>query len=391
MDRREFLKSTALATAGAAVMGCSLAGSCKKQGDSAAEAVSGEKTPLAYQTSRTGRLKLSWAPYELKLHDTFTVSTYSRTTTPDVQVELEYEGFVGYGEASMPQYLGHTVDSVCSFLSKVKLSQFNDPYRMEDILDYVDGVAPGNEPAKAAIDIALHDLVGKMLGAPWYRIWGLNPARTPSTSFTIGIDTSEVVAKKTAAAVGRFNILKVKVGLDTDRELIESIRSVTDLPLCVDANRGWTSKYKALEEIYWLSEHGVVMVEQPMEGLDDNAWLTERSPLPIFADESVQKLKDIDSVKGAFDGINVKLMKCGGMSEAYRMLGYCKAVGMKAMIGCMTETSCAVTAAAHLSPMVEFADLDGNLLIDNDRFSGVLVEKGKLVLPDRPGLGLDVL
>lgn len=391
MDRREFLKSTALATAGAAVMGCSLAGSCKKQGDSAAEAVSGEKTPLAYQTSRTGRLKLSWAPYELKLHDTFTVSTYSRTTTPDVQVELEYEGFVGYGEASMPQYLGHTVDSVCSFLSKVKLSQFNDPYRMEDILDYVDGVAPGNEPAKAAIDIALHDLVGKMLGAPWYRIWGLNPARTPSTSFTIGIDTPEVVAKKTAAAVGRFNILKVKVGLDTDRELIESIRSVTDLPLCVDANRGWTSKYKALEEIYWLSEHGVVMVEQPMEGLDDNAWLTERSPLPIFADESVQKLKDIDSVKGAFDGINVKLMKCGGMSEAYRMLSYCKAVGMKAMIGCMTETSCAVTAAAHLSPMVEFADLDGNLLIDNDRFSGVLVEKGKLVLPDRPGLGLDVL
>lgn len=391
MDRREFLKSTALVTAGAAVMGCSLADSCKKRGDAASQTPSAEKSPLAYQTSRTGRLKLSWAPYELKLHDTFTVSTYSRTTTPDVQVELEYEGLVGYGEASMPQYLGHTVDSVCSFLSKVDLSQFSDPYQMEDILEYVDGVAPGNEPAKAAIDIALHDLVGKMLGAPWYRIWGLNPSRTPSTTFTIGIDTPEVVAQKTAAAAGRFNILKVKVGLDTDKQLIESIRSVTDLPLCVDANRGWTSKYKALEEIYWLSEHGVVMVEQPMEGLDDNAWLTERSPLPIFADESVQKLKDIDRIKGAFNGINIKLMKCGGMSEAYRMLNYCKAVGMKAMIGCMTETSCAVTAAAHLSPLVEFADLDGNLLIDNDRFSGVLVEKGKLILPDRPGLGLEVL
>ena len=390
MDRREFLKSTALVTAGAAVMGCSLAESCKKQGDAAAGAASGEKTPLAYQTSRSGRLKLSWAPYELKLHNTFTVSTYSRTTTPDVQIELEYEGLVGYGEASMPQYLGHTVDSVCSFLSKVDLPQFNDPYQMEDILEYVDGVAPGNEPAKAAIDIALHDLVGKMLGAPWYKIWGLNPAKTPSTSFTIGIDTPEVVAEKTAAAAGRFNILKVKVGLDTDEQMIRTIREVTDLPLAVDANQGWKDRSKALDEIFWFKEQGVVMVEQPMavDRLDDIAWITERSPLPIFADESVQRLRDIADIKGAFSGINIKLMKCTGMREAWKMLNYARAEGMKVMIGCMTETSCACSAAAQLSPAVDFADLDGNLLITNDRFEGMTVVDGRITLPDRPGIGL---
>lgn len=381
MDRRDFLKSSALIAAGAAALGTagSLATSCDARG------------PKPFTSRKNGKIKLSWMPYELKLHHSFTVSSYSRTTTPDVQVLLEYEGLKGYGEASMPPYLGHTVESVCGFLEKVDLSGFHDPYMMEDILDYVESVAPGNEPAKAAIDIALHDLVGKMMRIPLYRLFGLNASKAPSTSFTIGIDTPEVMADKTREAAGRFNILKVKVGTDSDKELISAIRSVTDLPIAVDANQGWTSRLKALEEIYWMEERGVVMVEQPMKSLDDNAWLTERSPLPIFADESVQKLDEINRVKGAFNGINVKLMKCGGMSEAYRMLSYCKSIGMKTMIGCMTETSCAVTAAAHLSPMVEFADLDGNLLIDNDRFRGVKVVKGRLVLPDRPGLGLKVL
>lgn len=341
----------------------------------------------------SGKMKLSWEPYELVLAHTFTVASYSRKSTPDVQVKIEYEGVTGYGEASMPPYLGHTVDSVCAFLQKVNLEQFSDPFCLEDILAYVDSLSPGDEPAKAAVDIALHDLVGKLMGQPWYRIWGLNPAKAPSTTFTIGIDTPEIVREKTLECAERFNILKVKVGLDSDAQMISTIRSVTDLPLAVDANQGWKDRQKALDEIYWLKENGVVMVEQPMakERLDDIAWITERSPLPIYADESIQRLKDIDRIKGAFHGINVKLMKCTGMREAWKMINYARALGMRAMIGCMTETSCAISAAAMLSPLCDFADLDGNLLITNDRFRGMTVNDGKITLPDVPGIGLELL
>lgn len=293
----------------------------------------------------------------------------------------------------MPQYLGHTQQSVCEFLSKVDLGQFADPFQLEDVLAYVDSLSPGDEPAKAAVDIALHDLVGKLMGQPWYRIYGLNADKAPSTSFTIGIDTPDVVRQKTEECLGLYNVLKVKVGLDSDKEMIETIRSVTDVPLVVDANQGWQDRYKALDMISWLAERGVRMVEQPMakDRLDDIAWITERSPVPIIADESCQRLKDVSSLKGIFSGINIKLMKCTGMSEAWKMISYARAEGMTVMLGCMTETSCAVTAAAHLSPAVDFADLDGNLLISNDLFKGVEVNKGRLVLPNRPGLGLEVL
>lgn len=335
-------------------------------------------------------MHLKFEPYELQLQHTFTVASYSRTTTPDVQVEIEYDGFVGYGEASMPPYLGHTVESVCAFLAKVDLERFSDPFQIEEILAYVDSLSEGDAPAKAAIDIALHDLVGKLLGQPWFRIWGLDASKAPSTTFTIGIDTPEIVRQKTLECADKFNILKVKVGLDSDEQMIRTIREVTSLPLAVDANQGWKDKYKALDEIHWLKEQGIVMVEQPMpvNMLDDIAWVTERSPLPIFADESIQRLRDIPSIKGAFTGINIKLMKCTGMHEAWKMLNYARAEGLKVMLGCMTETSCACTAAAHLSPGVDFADIDGNLLISNDRFEGMVVEKGRMVLPDRPGLGL---
>jgi L-alanine-DL-glutamate epimerase-like enolase superfamily enzyme len=275
----------------------------------------------------------------------------------------------------------------------VDLSQFNDPFRLEDILSYVDSLSPGDTAAKAAVDIALHDLVGKLLGAPWYKIWGLDPEKAPSTTFTIGIDTPEVVREKTLEAAGRFNILKVKVGLDSDEEMIRTIRSVTDVPLAVDANQGWKDRSKALEEIFWLKEQGVVMVEQPMakELVEDNAWLTEHSPLPIFADESIQRLADVPAMKGVYSGINIKLMKCTGMREGWKMANMARALGMKVMVGCMTETSCAVSAAAQFSPYVDFADLDGNLLIANDRFEGVKVVDGKLCLPDVPGIGVRLL
>ncbi|MBQ6577158.1 MAG: dipeptide epimerase [Bacteroidales bacterium] len=379
MQRRDFLKTAATATAGAAILGT--AGSC-----------SGQKSniPSPYIVSGKPRMKLSFFPYELKLQHVFTVASYSRTTTPDVQVEIEYDGFVGYGEASMPPYLGQTVESVTTFLQKVNLEQFSDPFQMDDILTYVDSLSPGDAAAKAAIDIALHDLVGKLLGAPWYRIWGLNPEKAPNTTFTIGIDTPDVVREKTRECADKFKILKVKVGLDNDYEMIETIREITDLPIAVDANQGWTNKEKALDEIFWLKEHGIVMVEQPMpkEMIDDIAWIRERSPLPIYADEAIQRLKDIPSIKGAYDGINIKLMKCTGMREGWQMANYARAEGMRVMVGCMTETSCACSAAAQFSPVVDFADLDGNLLIANDRFEGMIVVDGKITLPDRPGIGV---
>lgn len=381
MKRRDFLKTSALGAAGVALSG-------GLQG-----CVAPKKGPIPYSTGGSARMKLSFFPYELQLRHTFTVASYSRTTTPGVQVRIDYDGFTGHGEASMPPYLGQSVESVCSFLQKVNLEQFADPFQLEEILAYVDSLSPGDSAAKAAVDIALHDLVGQLLGQPWFRLWGLNPAKAPCTTFTIGIDTPEVVRAKTEECAGQFRILKVKVGLENDKEMIETIRSVTDLPLAVDANQGWKDRAKALDEIFWLKEHGVVMVEQPMpkERLEDNAWITEHSPLPIYADEAIQRLKDLPGIRGAYNGINIKLMKCTGMREAYRMAAWAQAEGMRVMLGCMTETSCAVTAAAHLSPLADFADLDGNLLISNDLFEGMIVKDGRITLPDRPGLGLKTI
>lgn len=398
MKRRAFLRTAGLAgialTGGIQACGGAKGGAeGSETGSAATSTANGSPTPRPYRVGGKERMRLSFEPYELQLRHTFTVASYSRKTTPDVQVRIDYDGFTGYGEASMPPYLGQTTESVCAFLKKVDLGQFANPFQLEDILTYVDSLSEGDSAAKAAVDIAMHDLVGKLLGQPWFRIWGLNPAKAPCTTFTIGIDTPEVVRQKTEECANRFKILKVKVGLDNDEQMIRTIRSVTDLPIAVDANQGWKDRQKALDEIFWLKEQGVVMVEQPMakERLDDNAWITERSPLPIYADEAIQRLKDIPAIKGAYHGINIKLMKCTGMREARKMADYARAEGMRVMLGCMTETSCAVTAAAHLSPLADFADLDGNLLISNDLFEGVTVEDGRLILPDRPGLGLKTI
>lgn len=257
MKRRDFIK-TAVAGTVTAGLGGSLLGACTG----------------GININRSGSgMKLSFAPYELQLRHVFTVSSYSRKTTPGVQVRIDYEGYTGYGEASMPPYMGQSVESVMAFLSKVDLKQFNDPFQLETILAYIDSLSPGDGAAKAAIDIALHDLVGKLMGQPWWRIWGLDASKAPSTTFTIGIDTPEVVREKTLECADRFNILKVKVGLDNDKDMIRTIRQVTDLPLAVDANQGWKDRQEALDEIFWLKEQGVVMVEQPMavSRPDDNA------------------------------------------------------------------------------------------------------------------------
>ena len=353
------------------------------------DAVFGEMKNKSTASSGKG-LTLRFLPYKLQLKHTFTIANSSRTSTPDMLTCIEFEGIRGYGEASMPPYLGESVESCTKFLSSLDLSQFKDPFQMDDILRYVDSVMPLNCAAKASVDIALHDLVGKIMGQPWYKIWGFDPADAPNTSFTIGIDTPEVVIQKVKEAAP-YKILKVKLGMSTDKQMIETIRSVTDIPLCVDVNQGWTDKNKALEMIHWLKEKGVVFVEQPMPktSIDDMAWLTANSPLPTIADEALQRLPDVMKAKDVYSGINIKLMKCTGMREAHQMLTLAKSLGMKVMIGCMTETSCAVSAGAQLAPKADWTDLDGNLLITNDPYSGVVVVNGKITLIDKPGIGIN--
>jgi len=303
--------------------------------------------------------------------------------------EIEYDGVTGYGEASMPPYLGESQESVAKFLSLLNLSQFTDPFLLIDILQYVDGVMPGNYAAKASVDIALHDLIGKMVGEPFYRLFGLNPSKAPLTSFTIGLDTPEIIKQKVLEAEP-YKILKVKLGRDNDREMVEVIRSLTDKPLCVDVNQGWKDRDHALEMAAWLKEKGVIFLEQPLpkEMKDDIAWLTQRSPLPVIGDEAIQNISDLLNNRDVYSGINIKLMKCGGLNAAMKMINLARAFNMKVMIGCMTETSCAVTAAAQLSPLVDWCDLDGNLLISNDPFDGLKIEDGKVTLPERPGTGV---
>lgn len=335
-------------------------------------------------------MELTYQEYELQLKHVFTIAKNSRTTTPDMQVRIHYNGYTGYGEAAMPPYYPENPESAKKFYEQLDLAQFKDPFEMEKILDYVDHVAPGNNFAKASIDIALHDLVGKLMGYPWYQIWGYDKTGTPSTSFTIGIDEPETVKKKTREA-DRFNVLKVKLGGGNDKEMIHSVRSVApEKPLYVDVNGGWKDKHEALDMIHWLKEKGIVFVEQPMpkDQTDDIAWLTENSPLPTIADESIQRISSVMDAYQVYDGINIKLMKCTGMREAHKMLDLARSLGMKVLMGCMVASSCSVTAAAQLSPAIDWADLDGNLLISNDPYEGVKVVDGKLILPERPGIGI---
>ena len=373
-NRRNFIKNTTLITAGGIIL-----------------------PYISYSNMKKGSLpntglNLGFEPYNLQLKHVFTLASSSRSTTPVMLTKIEFDGLTGYGEASMPPYLGESQESAARFLSALNLQQFKDPFRMDEILEYVDQSAPENTAAKASVDIALHDLVGKIMGQPWYKIWGFSAEDTPVTSFTIGIDTPEVVRQKVKEAAG-FKILKVKLGRETDREMIESIREVSNVPLCVDVNQGWKDKKEALDMIFWLKEKGIQYVEQPMpkEQKDDIAWLTQNSPLPVIADEAVQRLADVQKTLGVYSGINIKLMKCTGMHEAYKMMILARANDMKVMIGCMTETSCAISAAAQLSPLATWADLDGNLLISNDPYEGVKILDGKITLNDLPGIGISIL
>jgi L-alanine-DL-glutamate epimerase-like enolase superfamily enzyme len=372
-NRRDFIKTTSILTA------ASLSGFTSKA--------------FAKNTikNKGTKMKLTFKPYTLELKHTFTVAVSSRTTTPVMLTEIEYDGIKGYGEASMPPYLGESQETASKFLSKVNLEQFDDPFELENILEYIDSIDEKNTAAKASIDIALHDLVGKLLGKPWYKIWGFDKNKTPYTTFTIGIDKPDVVRQKVKEAE-EFKILKVKMGKENDKEMIETIRSVTDKPLTADANQGWKDKNYALEMIQYLAENNVVYIEQPMpkEMVEENAWITQNSPIPVLGDESIQRLSDLIKMKNVYSGVVVKLMKCTGMREAHKMITLAKTLGMKVMLGCMTETSCAISAASQLSPIVDWADLDGALLIKNDPFEGMKVIDGKVTLSDYPGIGLSI-
>jgi len=371
-DRRTFLKQTLAA-------GAALAIPMRLHG----------RTLSGTTTMMVNDMELRFYPYTLELKHVFTVAAMSRSTTPVMMVEVEKDAVIGYGEASMPPYLGESHETAKSFLSKVDLKKYSDPVVFDDILHDIDAIAPGNHAAKAAVDIALHDWVGKKLGFAWHQVWGLDPAKTPVTTFTIGIDTPEVVREKTREA-DIYKVLKVKLGKDNDKQMIETIREITDKPIRADANQGWKDKTYALKMIEWLATKNVEFIEQPMpkEMVEEHVWLKERSPMPIIGDESVVRLPDVRKAWGVYHGINIKLMKCTGMQEAYKMIQLARGLDMKVMLGCMTETTCAISAATQLSPLVDFADLDGAALITNDLFDGASIVDGKMTMPGGPGIGV---
>ncbi|MBL7075149.1 dipeptide epimerase [candidate division KSB1 bacterium] len=335
-------------------------------------------------------VRLSYKKIRLFLKHTWTIARGSSDFKDNVFVRLEKDGVYGLGEAAPNIRYQETWESTVELIEKARsLLEEGDPWKFGELGHRILAIAEGQTAAKAALDIALMDWVTKKLRVPLYRYLGLDKSKTPLTSFTIGIDTPEVMKAKVKEAE-EFPLLKIKVGLKNDEEILGAIRSVTDKPLRVDANEGWKSKEEALEKIRWLEGMGVEFIEQPLPSsmLEETKWLRERVKLPIIADEAVKSARDIPRLATAYDGINIKLMKAGGVQEALRMIAMAKSLGMKIMLGCMIESSVAISAAAHLSPLVDYADLDGNLLISNDPFEGVRTEKGRLILPDRPGLGI---
>ena len=300
------------------------------------------------------------------------------------------DGVTGHGEgAPIPRYKETAATAKAAIESLRGMLLSADPWQFTKLLGEVFRRIPGEFAGKAALDMALMDWVGQKLGTPLYRYFGLDPKDAPLTTFSIGIDTPEMTRKKVEEAA-QFPVLKIKVGLANDEATMDTVRKITRKPLRVDANEGWTNKEEAVRKINWLEKMGVEFVEQPMPAamIEETRWVRSRVHIPIIADEACMHAGDIPKLRDAFDGVNVKLDKAGGVLEAHRMIQIAKALGMKTMLGCMVSSSVSVTAAAHLSPLVDYADLDGNLLISNDPYAGVTVKDGRLVLPAGPGLGL---
>src|SRR5713226_4129750 len=327
-------------------------------------------------------------PIDLKLTTPFRISRGVQTVASNAVVQVNYNGYTGYGEAAPDEFYGENVETVLACIAKFAGNLGDDPFAIEDVLNNLEHIIRLNPSAKAAVDMALYDLVGKMLGVPVYKLLGLNPAHAAHTSFTLGIDTPMNMAKK-ALAARDYPILKVKVGTKHDIDVIKAIREVSSATIRVDANAGWTPK-EAIKTINALAHYNIEFVEQPIapRDLEGLRLIRENVPIPIIADESCVTVDDIPRLAGCVDGVNFKLMKSNGITNVLKMIHVARAHNLRVMIGCMIESSLAITAAAHLTPLVDYADLDGHLLIDNDPYEGVKVVNGKLVLPDRPGLGV---
>ena len=367
MNRRDWMKIAGAACATAALPSATLAASAA--------------------TNAAFKVELK----RLNLRHTWTTTMSSSAYRDTVHVQYQRDGITGYGEGApiirykeYPEQAKQAIDAVASRIIS------GDPRKFDSLLaDVRRSLGEGQHAAMAAIDIALCDWLCKRLGVPLYEYFGLDPASAPVTTFSIGIDTPEITRQKTHEAE-EYPVLKVKVGLKTDEETIEAVRSATKKPIRVDANEGWIDKEEAIRKINWLESQGVEFVEQPMPAhmLEETRYVRSKVHLPIIADEACTSASMIPKLKESYDGINVKLDKSGGIMEAYRWIKMARALDMKVMLGCMISSSCSCTAAAQLAPLVDYADLDGNLLIANDPFQGVRVEKGKLILPNRPGLGL---
>jgi len=334
-------------------------------------------------------MELTAHTLDLTLTTPFRISRSVQIRAHNVQTRIDADGVEGIGEAAPSGFYGERRETVFMALTDFAEQIDIEPSFIEDIVTSMDKRLRANAAAKASVDMALYDLLGKRLGAPVYQLLGLNPERTPLTSFTIGIDEPAEMARKAAEAAKTYPILKIKVGTGHDLEIVRAIREATDATLRVDANAAWTPK-EAIRVIRELEPYGIEFVEQPLPptDLDGLRFVREHVTLPIIADESCVTESDIPRLVGAVDGINIKLMKCGGIHHALRMIHTARSHHLKVMLGCMIESSLAITAAAHLSPLVDYADLDGHLLISDDPYEGVRVEQGKLILPDRAGLGV---
>ena len=326
----------------------------------------------------------------LNLKHTWTTVMSSSQYRDTFFVEYTRDGVTGVGEGAPIVRYKESAETCTAAVEAIRpWLEAADPWQFTKVMAGVFQKIEGNWAAKAAVDIALLDWVGKRLGVPLWRYFGLDRADAPLTVFSIGIDKAEVVREKVREA-DSFPVLKVKVGLGTDEEVIGAVREVTKKPLRADANEGFRSKEEAVEKINWLEKQGVEFIEQPLPAanLDDMNWIRKRVHMPIIADEACLHPGDIPRLAPHFDGVNIKIDKCGGLLEGRRMIELARSLGLKVMLGCMVSSSVAITAAAALSPMVDYADLDGFLLISNDPYEGVAVERGKLILPTGAGLGL---
>lgn len=338
-------------------------------------------------------MDLTWEVVELEAEHPFRISRSTETRVERVWVRVEGDGLEGWGEADPSDRYGETAGTVERALDAMRsvIRRESDPGLIERLERELRIQAPGEAAALSAVVSALCDLAGKRMGVPLWRLWGLDPAAAPVSSFTIGIDEPGVVAEKVRAARGRWPILKVKLGTDRDRELMETVRrAAPDAVLRVDANEAW-SPGEALDRMAFLAELGVELVEQPIpaDDLEGLRHLRENAPLPLILDESVVDLADVPQVADAAHGINIKLGKCGGPREALRMIHAARASGLRVMLGCFLSSSLAIAAAAHLSPLADYADLDGAALLADDPFRGPRFERGRIVLdPEAPGLGV---